>query len=1462
MPAAHEQTVRSYPASAGQARLFFLWKMAPHSSAYTISWILRCQGLIDRGALAGALAAVVDRHEQLRTVFRLAEGNVEQVVLAAADDFAIQSTETEEDLRDRLATQAFDLTTGPLLRVAVYQSGSETLVGFAVHHIAFDGASQNVLHRDLATLYAEFTGGTTTQALPELPATYQDFVEWQRLMAEGGHFDHQLDYWGEQLSGLPPLLELPTGPRPAVQRHRGANVRNVLSSGLTSKVRRLAANGRVSLFTVLAAASATVLSTYAGTNLVPMGTPMDNRGTDGLGGVVGYFVNTTVLCLRLEPTARFTDLLRSAQATVIAAIDASDVPLDRVLERVAPARDTGWNPLFQVMLTLEDTPAPVDLNGLPAAEVESVCTAGSQVDLSVVFRFAGDRLEIELQYDSDLFDSRVVEAMARQLESCLTIAADDPTATVEQCQEITATDRQTVLEIWNDTTVAVPMRTVPELVDEQATRHPDAAAILFDGATTTYRELRTRSDEIAHWIRAVGIPRGARVGVCLPRSADMIALLLGIMKAGAAYVPLDPSYPEERLAHMAADAAVSLVIVDASVTVSFSTDTAIADIAKIGLVEAEGRCLSENDCTDVAYVIYTSGSTGLPKGAAMRHTGVASLAAWMKSFHSPDDMRFVLAATSISFDFSVLEVFGTLINGSTVVLARTILDLPDLPEAGLVTMVTAVPSAARALLQRGFPPAVRCIGLGGETLTGDLVDEIYEKTSAERVFNVYGPSEDTVCSTSTTIGRGDPRPSIGRPITNGRVYILNEALRPVPIGASGELYCGGSGVSAGYLNRPDLNDERFIPDPFGPVGAVLYRSGDLARFRPDGMLEYLGRADGQVKLRGFRIELGEIESVLGEHPQVAHAAVVLDRRQVGAERLIAFVVTEGMVGDAELGQTLAARVPAHMVVQTFIRLESMLLTPSGKIDRARLPLPDLIGDQSEMHEPPSGEVETALAFIWADILGTERVGRQDDFFALGGDSLQAMRIAWRIQEQFHIDFGVADLFAARSLSSLAHRVERAVATTAPTDAANDAVHDTSFIPTSFAQEAMLRFLEHCGGAVDYDMIRAFRFTETVDEDCLEHALGLVTQRHEALRTVFPGGQGTARLLDERPRIVVDTIEERATAIGVDEAVREYLEHAWSGFDLSRDIFLRAWLLSTGRETVVVLATHHVTFDGWSWRLLCQELSLAYQALATGTKPALPDLARSYADHARWQRGSFTQRQLPRELDYWRHLLTGAPELNLTDLPRPLRDGYASSVAVVDLPEGTVARVGELARSKGLTPFAVLLAAYAGALAIRSGQRDIVIGTPVSGRTHPQVEHVIGYFPNTMLIRADLRQDTSLQSAARRLTRQIAESSQYQTVHWENILEDLGVDLHRVNLALHAHEPIALWPWKTEEIPLGGHAWTKRDIDAVVREQADGSCSITAVYAESLYDESQVQAILHDFRDLLAQTLADQHSPIS
>lgn len=1011
------------PCSFAQRRLWFLDRLAPGNSVYNIPAALRLGSRIDKEILERAVYRLTERHEALRTTFSADNGEPCQWVAAElrvpvnVSDLRDLPGERRESEALRLATAeaqvAFDLERGPLLRITILRLGeNDDLLLVTTHHIISDGWSTEIFFRELAALYEAETYGVPP-SLPELAIQYSDYAAWQREWLSAGEAAFQVEYWRRKLRGVP-VLQLPTDrPRPEVASYRGKRELARVGPQVTTALKEISRQSCATLFMTLLAAFEILLYRYSGQNDFAVGTLTAGRDRPETEGLIGFFVNTLVLRAKIVAGSSFRELLSDVRETAIEAYAHSGLPFEKLVEELHPKRDLGGNPFVQVTFQLYNPPKPPPgtSHSSERAQLVDIEKGSAKFDIGVDAWEEDGGLTVRAEYSADLFEAETVRQMLRHFGLILEGIAVDPNLAIDSLRLLTEEEYNRQVFQWNRTERDYPRDArVHQLFEEQAARTPDSIAVIAGSECVTYADLNDRAERIAGHLRCLNIAPETLVAVCLDRNVCLVAALLGVMKAGGAYLPIDPAYPKRRKEFILADSGAPFII---------QADT--------GIPERTGSAASSSKPPSgdlLAYVLYTSGSTGTPKGVAIEHRNASALIHWAKNYYAPEELAGVLAATSVCFDLSVFELFATLSSGGTVILADNALHLPTHPAREQVTLINTVPSAIAELARmKAIPDSVRTINLAGEPLTSKLVELVFANSRTATVHNLYGPTEDTTYSTVARITRGERwKPAIGRPLENRKTYVLDGNGQPVPAGVTGELYLGGAGVARSYLNRPDLTAEKFVASPFAP-GSRLYRTGDLARYRSDGEIEFLGRADDQVKIHGYRIEPAEIEAALRQCSGVRDAAATARANAAGERWLVAYVVPEkGASASSEIRSILERSLPQYMIPSSIVWLEELPRMPNGKIDRAALPEPEPAAVVPRIM--PRSELERSIANIWRELLEIQGPGLDDNFFELGGHSLLLLRVQARIQAEVG-NVSIIDLFRYPTIRAMAAHLANA-----------------------------------------------------------------------------------------------------------------------------------------------------------------------------------------------------------------------------------------------------------------------------------------------------------------------------------------------------------------------------------------------------------------------------------------------------
>ncbi|MGW3182659.1 non-ribosomal peptide synthase/polyketide synthase [Kitasatospora sp. NPDC001119] len=1479
---AHAERPERVPLSFAQQRLWLIDRMEGPSAVYNLPLVLRVTGELDADALGSALGDLVARHEALRTLVVETDGEPHQLILpvgAAPVPFEVRDCPAEEvgESVDAASRRPFDLAAElPVRALLLRVSAEDHVLVLVLHHIAGDGWSMGPLLRDLAAAYAARAAGTAPGWSP-LPVQYADYALWQRELLgdeadEESLISRQLGYWNEALAGMPEELALPADrPRGAVASHQGGRVVLPLGVELHRALVTLAREQRVTMFMTAQAALAALLTRLGAGTDIPIGSVTAGRSDEAVDQLVGFFVNTLVLRTDTSGNPSFTELLARVRETQLDAHAHQDVPFERLVEELNPTRSLARHPLFQVMLVLQgggDT-APLDATGLDVS-VEPSGRAVAKFDLSVGIgeSFGPDGapagLECVVDFATDLFDHETVEAIAVRFGRLLAAVAAGPDLPIGRAELLSSAERAELLGAARPLASAVPL--LPAVFEEQAAATPEAVALVCGDEVLTYRELDARAGRLAGRLVGAGVTPGAVVAIALPRSVESVVGLLAVLKAGGVYLPLDAGYPAERTAYTLADAEPVLVLTDDR----WPLPELLAELPVLDVTDAPGSAqgpLIALGAADAAYVIYTSGSTGRPKGVVVSHGSLAALLAGHRAgmMAGEENRKFALTA-SLCFDASweglLWMVVGHELHLIDDEVRRDAGQLVRHVRESAIDVVNATPSFLVQLVEEGLleAPAPSVVLVGGEAVGQALWTRLRE-TPGLRAYNLYGPTESTVEALEQPFD-GSDRPVLGRAVAGTAGYVLDEHLNPAPVGIPGELYLAGAGLARGYLGRAALTAERFVASPF-VSGERMYRTGDLVRRARDGELEYLGRTDDQVKIRGFRIELGEIEAVLAAHPAVRQAVVTVRESEDGDRRLIAYcAVAEDST--SELGGALrrftAESLPGYMVPAAVVTLDALPLTGSGKVDHRALPEPDLAAFAPAGGRAARTPQEEILCGLFAEVLGLDVVGVEDDFFALGGHSLLATRLLSRVRSTLAAELAVRDVFEAPTPAGLAARLGSGAERLALTAHAERPER----VPLSFAQQRLWLIDRMEGPSAVYNLPLVLRVAGELDTDALGSALGDLVARHEVLRTLIEEEDGTPyqRVLPAwAARVPVELLPEGTAP------------EACTGrpFDLAADLPIRAHLIPAGQaEYLLVLVLHHIAGDGWSMGPLLRDLAAAYAARTAGTVPGWAPLPVQYADYALWQRELLDEADqdgpMARQLGYWREALADLPEeLALpADRPRGAVASHRGDRVVLPLGAELHRALVTLAREQRVTMFMAAQAALAALLTRLGAGTDVPIGSVTAGRSDEAVDQLVGFFVNTLVLRTDTSGNPSFTELLARVRETQLDAHAHQDVPFERLVEELNPTrslarhpLFQVMLVLQGGGDTAPLDATGLDVSVesSGRAVAKFDLSVGIGESfgpdgAPAGLECVVDFATDLFDRETAEAMVRHFAGLL------------
>jgi amino acid adenylation domain-containing protein len=1401
--------------SSGQERLWFLQQLEPDSGFYNLSFGISIRGDLNTDALQYALNEVSRRHESLRTVFPQENNEPVQRIQPAGEVVISRlcvSSPSIEDARKQsieIATKesrrAFHLAEGPLWRVSlVDMADREALLVVVMHHIISDAWSIGVLVRELAVLY-DSHANRRPPTLPGLPIQYVEYALSQRSFLKSQAHQLDIEYWTSNLAGIPPVLDLPNDfPRPSKRNTHGARFTFHLDDELIQRLKTFSGREGVTIFMTLLAAFQTLLARYSGQQDICVGTPVAGRHSSDVENLIGFFVNTLVIRTDFSGDPSFRSLLHRVRKASLSAFSHQKAPFDGVVKALHLSRSLDHHALFQVMFMLQNI--DMEVPQVPHLEWSVTDLESGSAQFDIVFALLDDkgRFSGRVDYSSDLFRAATIERMVKHFETLLKEIVNDPEMRIHELPLLTSEEQSCMLvRPHSKEDFASEDAGFSHYFQAQVLRTPEALALIYEGRHWNYRQLNERANQVAEYLRRHGVGREEVVGVALGRSADLIVCLLGVLKAGGAYLPLDVDYPAERLKYMIRDAQAKIVLLREQERLKLEPEDVLQGLEVISIDRdhaAISSCGRTNPIVSVgkaalAYVIYTSGSTGTPKGVMVSHGSLTNFA-----FAMIDTMRLkshdrVLQFASVSFDAAAVQIYPSLLRGAAVVLhpaphrlsnqellafskqqGITVLDLPGAFWRQWIEDPT--------VLQEIAGTAVRTFMTGGESVPWKKLKLWSQQTSAESLFvSSYGPTECTVTTTVFVAGRNEVQSlaqegtniPLGVPLGNATIYILDPYRQLVPFGCLGTLYIGGSGVARGYIRHPELTASKFLPDPFSSVpGARMYCTGDLARYFPDGTIQFVGRLDEQVKIRGFRIEIEEVEAVLQRCPEVKDAAVTARRGPDGSDCLVAYLrpLNPETFTTHAIREFLRTRLPEFMVPGQFVALNSMPMTVNGKIDRNALP--EQVPSKATTVLPPQTATEQKLAELWSEVLGITEVGRNENFFDLGGHSLLATRLVSRIRTIFRLEIPLRDVFEFPTITDFAQRMEKAA------EAADNRIKKVSraqSLPLSFAQQRLWFFEQLDPAPGKFNIPNVIHIKGSLNTTALERSVGALVQRHESLRTVFPAINGTPSQLilqEMKVELVVTDLRndaEQQKARTRDQIIAAELN---SPFDLQQGPLLRTRLLWTDKdEYLLLLNLHHIVFDGWSLGVLIDDLLQFYQAFSENRKPVLPELPIQYVDYACWQRERLTGSLLEEHLDFWKsHLLNPPAALRL-----PQRAAHQSSWAggarrPFSISDGVTGTLQTISNEEQTTLFVTSLAAFAIALYSYTGQDDMVIGVAASNRTQVEVERLIGCFFNQMPLRIQLAGNPTFRELVRQVSRISFAAFEHQEIPFDLLVQHL------------------------------------------------------------------------------------------
>ncbi|ASA20601.1 non-ribosomal peptide synthetase [Paenibacillus donghaensis] len=1435
----------SYELSAAQKRLYVLSQLDQGGVGYNIPVVMTIEGTLDSELLKSCIEGIVGRHEVFRTSFILADGEPVQRIhtdtLVDIQTFSSSEDRVESIIRDFI--QPFDLTVAPLLRVGLIEVCEQKyILIFDMHHIIADGTSIGILMRDFVSAYE----GSASQSLR---IQYKDYSEWQNNWFRSEAFQRQEQYWMQQFLGELPLLNMPVDyPRPSVQSYAGDAVTFGLSKELTQQLNELASESGATVYMILLAAYNILLHKYTGQEDIIVGSPVAGRQHTDVQHMVGMFVNT--LAIRSFPRAgqTFKQFLEDVKLTSLDALDNQDYPFEELVDRLNLSRDLSRNPLFDTVFSmLNMDAADVEIEGLTFKPYEFEYKI-SKFDLTLQAVEAKETglIEFRLEYNTDLFAREKMDRLAVHLVYIIKQLVKNPDARLRDIELATVEEQQQILSVFNNTGMDYPAdHTIHELFMRQVNQTPDNTALVYDNRTMSYKELNDKSNQVAAILRGKGVRTDYIVALIAEPSFEMIIGMLGILKAGGAYLPIDPDYPVERTSYMLQDSDCCLLLGNSHLVKPYENLAAVVclddpiietvDVSDVGL---------DNAPQDLAYVIYTSGSTGNPKGVMVEHRALVNLCSWHIAYYAVTSTDRSTKYAGFGFDASVWEIFPYLISGSAIyIITKEIrLDVEQLnsfmEEHGITISFLPTPICEQFL--RLDNKSLKKLLTGGDYLK-------YVKKKSYELFNNYGPTENTVVATSFKITEESEKIPVGKPISNCQALILDSCNNLLPIGVSGELCISGTGLARGYVCNAPLTEEKFVPHPFFQ-GERMYRTGDLARWLPDGNIEFLGRIDRQVKIRGHRIELGEVEAQLLRHPSVIQTAVTDKTDSNGHKVLCAYIVSNEVMTTSELRTFLSGSLPEYEIPSYFITVKEIALTSNGKVNRDVLPEPKEMMDTGTEYIEARDDVEERLKAIWHELLGVETISIKDNFFELGGHSLKATSLVSRIAKEFNVHLPIKEVFSNQTLENLAVAIKEAKRAVFHSIVP---AQDKEFYPVSAAQKRIFILSQFNSEDLLYNVPGTLLIEGAVNRERVEHAVKTLVNRHEAFRTSFAvvNGEPVQKVQHEA---VIEIRFLKSTEQQVEQLITSFIQP----FNLSQAPLLRVGLVRLCHDRhVLVFDMHHIIADGTSMDILVREFLSLYQA------QTLPPLRIHYKDYSDWQNSYLASDALRKLRAYWKQMFTDdVPVLNMpTDYPRPAVQSFEGDTIGLELRPNLVAKLSTLTMGTGTTLYMVLLAAYNVILAKYTGQEDIVVGSPIAGRPHADLENIVGMFVNTLALRNYPNNGKTFKQFLMEVKDSSLQAYENQDYPFDELVDMLSVrrDLSRNPLfdVMFAMQSVDVYSTELDGVsmkpfPVNFNV-AKFDLTLNVLE-TNGRIRLTMEYCTKLFKRETVERLLHHYEYILDQ----------
>jgi len=1442
-----------YGLSSAQKRLYTLQQFDLESTSYNIPGALEIRGKLDVIRIEFAFRKLIERHEALRTSFELIGEEIVQKIHEEAELEIEHKEAREEDVEEiiRSFIQPFDLSKAPLLRVGLIKvHPKKHILMYDMHHIISDGTSMGILVKEFAGLYEG-------KVLPELRLQYKDYAAWQNSMFNNGTMKKQEEHWLKEFEEEIPVLNLPTDyQRPAIQSFEGDSICFELSEGITRGLRKVTEETGATMYMVLLSGFNILLSKYSGQEDIVIGSPIAGRPHADLENILGMFVNT--LAMRNYPEGRKTiiELIEEAKANALKAYENQNYQFEELVEKLNVRRDMSRNPVFDAMLVMQNTDMEeIAIEGI-SIKPYRIDNRISKFDITLIAVEAEEKIGLSIEYCNRLFKKETIERMVGHLKNVLIDMSENTGKRINEIELLDEEERHKLLYEFNDTYAEYPKdKTIHELFEEQVEKTPDNIAVMYGDKQLTYRELNEKSNQLARVLREKRVVPDSIVGIMLERSLEMMVGIMGILKAGGAYLPIDPEYPMDRIEYMLQDSGAKLLLTQANLLnkLSLGCETFILEEDKF-ISEDVSNLERSSSSNDLIYIIYTSGSTGKPKGVMLSHKGVVNYINWaIKSYIGNECYSFPLF-TSVSFDLTVTSIYTPLITGNRLIIYKDDekqLLIEKVIESNAVQIVKLTPAHLQLIKGKDCSKSgIKRIIVGGDQLICQLVKEIQHNFGNDcEIFNEYGPTEATVGCTlykyDLEEDNGIAVP-IGVPASNMKIYILNKDNSPQPIGIPGELYISGDGLARGYINHPELTAEKFFKNPF-VQGERIYKTGDLAKWLPDGNIEFLGRIDHQVKIRGYRIELGEIESFLLKHPGIKEAVVIAKEDGNGSKYLCAYIAGEKEFVLGELREHLSKELPDYMIPLYFVQLESIPLTPNGKLDRKALPEPNVSMMAGAEYEAPRNGIEEKLVKIWQEVLGVEKIGINDSFFELGGHSLKATSMAAKIHKELNVEVPLKEIFSTPTIKGLSGYI--AVSKHSKYKAI-EAVDERDYYPVSTAQNRLWILKQANDNDTSYNMTQIVSIEGKLDRKMVEAAFKKLIERHEILRTSFEhvNAMPVQKVnKDVKPDISYTEVKE-----GIDGIITSFIKP----FDLKKAPLIRVLFIQIEKDRhIMAFDMHHIISDGLSMNIITKEFAELYQSRE------LPEQRIQYKDYCVWHNGLLESGTLKSQEEYWKKKLDNFIYSELPKKSATPQGKAKGTIKELKLDKETTERIKKYCKKANITQFTFMLGVFKLIISKYSGQKDITVGIPVAGRNYAELDNMIGLFLNVLIIRTVIKMDLSFGEYLNLVEENILGAQDNQDYPYEELYAHLKetINFNRPSIfsILFNYMPyqkvsytfggITIKPYEIDEIS------PKYDITLYLREADEISMSL--VYKDNLYDEGVIRNILNSY-SMLINTLLE------